>query len=301
MKQSEKKIYFMLAAGVFIISFAAILINLANAPPMIIAFYRMFFSTLILTPIFLAKYRKKAKLFLDYRPVIVGLFLAIHFILWITAFEYTNVANAVIFVAMQPLFTLLLEFLFAKEDLRQGVVLGVILALVGSLIISIGDINMLFSKIWGDLLALAASLFAASYLFIGRSLRKKVDYFSYIYVVYTYAALFLGLFVLIRGLPFRGYGQINYLYFLGLALGPTLIGHSVLNYSVRFVPTTIVSLSILGEPIFTTILAWWILGEGITMVTVIGGSFILGGIYLSVTRKGKTDNKVREGEVIIDE
>ncbi|MGM0437194.1 MAG: DMT family transporter [Bacillota bacterium] len=301
MKQSEKKIYFMLAAGIFIISFAAILINLADAPPMIIAFYRMFFSALILTPIFIVKYRDKAKLFLDYRPVIVGLFLAIHFILWITAFEYTNVANAVIFVAMQPLFTLLLEFLFAKEDLRQGVVVGVILALVGSVIISMGDINMLFSKIWGDLLALAASVFAASYLFIGRSLRKKVDYFSYIYVVYTYAALFLGLFVLIRGLPFRGYGQINYLYFLGLALGPTLIGHSVLNYSVRFVPTTIVSLSILGEPIFTTILAWWILGEGITMVTVIGGSFILGGIYLSVTRKGKTDNKVREGEVIIDE
>ena len=201
---------------------------------------------------------------------------------------------------MQPLFTLLLEFLFAKEDLRQGVVLGVILALVGSVIISIGDINMLFSKIWGDLLALAASVFAASYLFIGRSLRKKVDYFSYIYVVYTYAALFLGLFVLIRGLPFRGYGQINYLYFLGLAVGPTLIGHSVLNYSVRFVPTTIVSLSILGEPIFTTLLAWWILDEGITMITVIGGTFILGGIYLSVTRKGKK-NKVEEGEVIINE
>lgn len=300
MKESERKIYFMLAAGIFIISFAAILINLADAPPMIIAFYRMFFSALILTPIFLVKYRDKAKLFLDYRPVIVGFFLAIHFILWITAFEYTNVANAVIFVAMQPLFTLLLEFLFAKEDLRQGVVLGVILALVGSVIISIGDINMLFSKIWGDLLALAASVFAASYLFIGRSLRKKVDYFSYIYVVYTYAALFLGLFVLIRGLPFRGYGQINYLYFLGLAVGPTLIGHSVLNYSVRFVPTTIVSLSILGEPIFTTLLAWWILDEGITMITVIGGTFILGGIYLSVTRKGKK-NKVEEGEVIINE
>ena len=301
MKESEKKIYFMLAAGIFIISFAAIFINLADAPPMIIAFYRMFFSALILTPIFIVKYRKKAKLFLDYRPVIVGLFLAIHFILWITAFEYTNVANAVIFVAMQPLFTLLLEFLFAKEDLRQGVVVGVILALIGSIIISMGDINMLFSKIWGDLLALAASVFAASYLFIGRSLRRKVDYFPYIYIVYTYAALFLGLFVLIRDLPFRGYGQINYIYFLGLALGPTLIGHSVLNYSVRFVPTTIVSLSILGEPIFTTILAWWILGEGITMITLIGGSFILGGIYLSVTRKERTNEQVKKGEVIIDE
>lgn len=301
MKESEKKIYILLAAGIFIISFAAILINLADAPPIIIAFYRMFFSALILTPYFLLKHRDKASLFLNYRTVIVGFFLAIHFILWITAFEYTNVANAVIFVAMQPLFTLILEFLFAKEDLRQGVVLGVVLALIGSIIISIGDMNVLFSKIWGDFLALAASIFAASYLFIGRSLRKKVDYFPYIYTIYTYAALFLGLFALLKGLSFGGYGGINYLYFLGLAVGPTLVGHSVLNYSVRFVPTTIVSLSILGEPVISTLLAWWILNESITLVTIFGGIFILGGIYLSVTRKEKSDGKIEEGEVIINE
>ena len=291
MEKSEKKIYILLAIGIFIISFAAILINLADAPPIIIAFYRMFFSVILLTPIFLIKYRQRASLFLNYRTALVGLFLAVHFILWITAFEYTNVANAVIFVAMQPLFTLLLEFLFAKEDLRQGVLFGVILAVIGSIIISIGDINLLFTKILGDFLALAASFFAASYLFIGRSLRKKVDYFPYIYTIYTYAAIFLGLFVMLRDLSFTGYQSINYLYFLGLALGPTLIGHSVLNYSVRFVPTTIVSLSILGEPIITTILAWLILGESITLVTFIGGLFIMGGIYWSTTKKKEVSNK----------
>ena len=290
----------MLAAGIFVISFAAILINLAEAPPIIIAFYRMFFSSLLITPYFIFKHRDKASLFLDYRPAIVGFFLAIHFILWITSFEYTNVANAVIFVAMQPLFTLILELLFAREDLRQGVVFGVLLALLGSIIISIGDINLLFTKIWGDLLALAASFFAASYLFIGRSLRKEVDYFPYIYIIYTYAAIFLGIFAFAKGLSFTGYGGVNYLYFLAMAAGPTLIGHSVLNYSVRFVPTTIVSLSILGEPIITTLLAWWILDEGITMVTFLGGLFILGGIYLSVTRKEQTD-EVEKEEVLINE
>lgn len=299
MEKSNKKIYFMLIAGVFIISFSAILIKLADAPPIIIAFYRMLFSSILLTPVFLVKYKSKAKIFLDYRAVIVGFFLAIHFILWITAFEYTNVANAVIFVAMQPLFTLLLEYIFAKEDLRQGVVFGVVLALIGSVIISIGDINVLFSKIWGDLLALAASVFAASYLFIGRSLRKKVDYFPYLYTIYTYAALFLGIFAFIRGLDFSGHGSINYIYFLGLAIGPTLIGHSILNYSVRFVPTTIVSLSILGEPIFSTLLAWWILNERITFITILGGSFILGGIYFALrVKEDKVPNKseVLKGE-----
>jgi drug/metabolite transporter (DMT)-like permease len=285
MEESDSKIYLLLVVGIIVISFAAILINLASAPPIIIAFYRMFFASAILTPFFLKKYSHKLKLFLDYRPAIVGFFLAVHFILWITAFEYTNVANAVIFVAMQPLFTLILEVLFAREDLRQGVVWGVVLAFMGSIIISIGDINILFEKLLGDMLALSAAFFAASYLFLGRSLRKRVDYFPYIYTIYTYAAIFLGIFSLIKGLPFSGYGTTNYLYFLGLALGPTLIGHSILNYSVRFLPTTIVSLSILGEPIITTALAWFILGEGITTVSIIGGLFIMGGIYWSMTRK----------------
>ncbi|MFW6409697.1 MAG: DMT family transporter, partial [Halanaerobiales bacterium] len=175
MQATETKIYLLLACGIIVISFAAIFINLAEAPPAIIAFYRMGFSSILLTPLFLIKYRDKASLFLDYRPAVVGLFLATHFILWITAFEYTNIANAVIFVAMQPLFTLLLEVFFAREDLREGVIFGVIMALVGSVIISIGDINMLFSKIWGDLLALAAAFFAGTYLFIGRRIREKID------------------------------------------------------------------------------------------------------------------------------
>lgn len=276
---NTKKIYGLLGIAVTVISFSGILIKISTAPPLIIAFYRMLFSTIIFTPFFLSRYRDKLRYFFDYRPAVVGFFLAVHFFLWITAFEYTNVANAVIFVALQPLFTLILELIFAREDLREGVIYGIILALLGSVIISIGDINILYEKIWGDLLALAAAFFAASYLFIGRSLRKEVAYIPYLYIIYTYAAIFLGIFTLLKGLPFGGYEKINYLYFLGLAVGPTLIGHSVLNYSVRYIPTTIVSLAILGEPILTTFYAWVLLGERITLVTFIGGVFIIAGIY----------------------
>lgn len=285
------RLYLLLGAGIVVISFAGILIKLSTAPPLIIAFYRMLFSSLIITPLFLFKYRDRINCFLDYRPAVAGLFLALHFTFWITAFEYTNVANAVIFVALQPIFTLFLELFFAREDLREGIIWGIFLALLGSIIISIGDINLLFTKIWGDLLALVAAFFGAVYLFIGRSLREKLDYFPYLYIVYTYTAFFLGLFVLVKGLSFRGYGDGNYLYFLGLALGPTLIGHSVLNYSVRFVPTTVVSLSVLAEPIITTILAWLILDESITFVTFAGALFIILGIYKVTTKTKIEENR----------
>ncbi|MTI59096.1 MAG: DMT family transporter [Firmicutes bacterium] len=287
MEKNIKKIYLLLGIGITIISFSGILIKISSAPPLIIAFYRMLFSMSILTPIFIIKHRKEAHYFLDYRPILGGFFLALHFFIWITSFQYTSVANAVLFIALQPLFTLFLELIFAREDLRTGIIHGLILTLIGSFIVSIGDLNLLFDKVWGDLLATVAALFAGIYLFIGRSLREKVNYFPYIYILYTYTTVFLLIFTLIKSIPLSGYARVNYLYFLAMALGPTLIGHSALNYSVRFLPTTIVSLSILGEPILTTIFAWILLGEKITTLTFIGGLFIIVGIYRAVVKGNK--------------
>lgn len=282
---NKGKIYSIIGVGVVVISFSGILIKLSTTPPLVTAFYRMLISSLVLTPILLVKYRRQLKSFLDYRIASVGFFLAIHFYFWFTAFEYTNVANAVIFIALQPLFTYLLEYLFAKEDLRPGVMGGIVLAFIGSIIICIGDLDILLDKVWGDLLALVSAFFAAVYLFRGRKLRNKLEYLPYLYIIYTYAALFLGLFALITGEPFSGFANVNYLYFVGLALGPTLIGHSAMNYSVRHIPTTIVSLAILVEPVLTTIFAWLLLGESITIMTFIGGLFIMGGIYKAIKKK----------------
>lgn len=288
----KKKIYILLGFGIFFLSLSGILIKLSTAPPLITAFYRMFFTVLILTPYFFLKHRDKISFFLDYRPVLVGFLLAVHFILWITSLNHTAISNSVIFVALQPIFTILLEYLFAREDLREGAVIGIIMAVIGSSIISIGDFFQMQDYLFGNLLALSAAFFAASYLFIGRGVRKKIAYFPYLYILYSYAAFFLGLGVIIFDIPFTGQGINNYLIFLGLALGPTLIGHSILNYSVRYLPTSVVSLSILGEPILTTFLAWLLLSEKVMLTTMIGGVFILGGIYLgSVYSYRKTNRK----------
>jgi drug/metabolite transporter (DMT)-like permease len=263
------------------LSTSGVLIKVATAPPLITAFYRMFFTVLILTPYFLIKHRKDARYFLDYRPLLVGFLLAVHFILWISSIQYTDISNSVIFVALQPLFTIILEYLFAREDLKEGAVIGIVMAVIGSSIISIGDFYQLGDKLFGNFLALSAALFASSYLFIGRGVRKKLNYFPYLYILYTYAAIFLAAGVYIFEIPFAGYGSTNYLIFLALALGPTIVGHSILNLAVRYLPTSIVSLSILGEPILTTFLAWLLLNEEVRMTTMFGGAFILGGIYLA--------------------
>lgn len=276
----KKNIYILLLTGVAILSTSGILIRVATAAPLIIAFYRMFFSILFMTPLLKNKrFREQLHYFKEFRLILVGFFLASHFFLWTTAFEYTSVSNAVIFIALQPLFTYILEYLFAREDLRPGVMSGIIFAILGSIIISIGSLNTLFTKLWGDILAIIATFFAAAYLFTGRSLRKKLDYFPYLFIIYTYACLFLGILAFFTQQEFTGYSWQNYLIFLSLALGPTLIGHSILNYSVRKLPASIVSLTILLEPVLTTIFAYLFLGEGVSRMTLIGGILILSGVY----------------------
>jgi len=295
--KDKKQIYLLLFIGVFVISFSGILIKVSTAPPLIIAFFRMLYSILILTPFFLFKKKSQLKYFLDFRPALVGFLLAIHFFLWFTAFKYTSVANSVIFIAMQPLFSVILEYFFAREDLNKSVIRGILLALVGSLVISIGDIHFLFTRLFGDLLALTAAFFAASYLFVGRTLRDEIDYFPYLYIVYCYTTLFLGLTVLIRGIDFTVYGSVNHYIFLALALGPTLIGHSVLNYSVRYIPSSLVSITILGEPILTTFLAWILLGDVISFYSTLGGLFIIYGIYAATVKpvlKSKLQKRISE-------
>ncbi|MGM0419525.1 MAG: DMT family transporter [Bacillota bacterium] len=278
----EKSIYFILAGGIFVISFAGLFVAMADAPAIIIAFYRMFFTVVFLTPIFLYREDCRFELFLDRRPGIIGFFLAVHFVLWVSAFKFTAVANAVIFIALQPIFTLLMEKFLASDDLRPGIYKGLALAIMGSLIVGAGDINNLFASIKGDSLAVLAAFFAGLYLFSGRSLRRKLDYFPYIFIVYTYATVFLLIAVMFTGESFIGYDHTNWLLFVGLALGPTVIGHSVLNLAVRYVPTTLVSISIIGEPVLTSLLAWILLGDKIPVLTIFGGIFIIGGMLLAM-------------------
>lgn len=295
----KKKIYILLAVGIFFLSTSGILIKVASAPPLITAFYRMFLTVLILTPYFIIKHRSDARYFLDYRPIVVGFLLAVHFILWISSIQYTDISNSVIFVALQPLFTIILEYFFAREDLKEGAVIGIVMAVIGSSIISIGDFYQLGDKLFGNFLALSAALFASSYLFIGRGVRKKLNYFPYLFILYSYAALFLGIGVYLFDIPFTGYGTNNYLIFLALALGPTLVGHSILNLAVRYLPTSIVSLSILGEPILTTFLAWLLLNEQVRITTMFGGAFILGGIYLASVynnHQNRKKNKLKQSQ-----
>ena len=279
------RLYILLPIGIIAISTASIFIKLCDAPVLIIATYRMMLASLILMP--LACYKKAWRGWgrneLGWL-LLSGLFLSLHFAFWIASLKHTSVASSVILVTTHPIFVGAGGWLFLKERLGSNLIFGIALSVLGSGLISYGDMSLSKEAWMGDGFALLGALAASGYLLVGRKMRKDQDLLSYIFPVYSTAGLILILFALIFQKPFWGYSSTTYLYLFLLALIPQLIGHTTFNWALKYLPASVVAIAILGEPIGSTILAYFILGEGLTLWKIIGGISIFSGILIALKK-----------------
>ncbi len=291
--------------GIFAVSTASILIRYAqkDAPSLVIAAYRLAIATLILAPSALTRRRAELRS-LSRREVgwalLSGLFLALHFATWITSLEYTSVASSVVLVSTTPLFVALLGPALLGERLARLASVGLILALLGGAVVGLSDTCSLSRlglvcpplrdfvqgpAFLGDLLALCGAFAGACYMIIGRRLRGHVSLISYIFLVYGMAALVLIAIMFAFGQTPWGYPAQAYLWFLLLALVPQLLGHSTFNWALGYLSAVFVSLTLLGEPVGSTILAYFILGEKPTVLKLFGAILILTGILAASLRE----------------
>ena len=281
-------LYISLAVATLAVSWASIFIKLADADPIATAFYRMAFAVVILAPVSLPRItphlrglssREKGLL------VLSGVFLGFHFAAWITSLKFTTISNSVIIVATQPFFVAIMEAVFFKEKISRKAIIGMALAFVGMVIIAQSDFSLSGDHFLGDILALIGAITAGSYLMIGRRIRQKLHNRYYILPVYTVAAVTL----LIIAWPFHSpmidYPAKSWIYFLLLALVPTILGHTLYNYLLKYIRAHLVAVTILGEPIGAAVLAAIIFAELPSLATYIGGVLILSGILLALIRK----------------
>ncbi|MBD1381577.1 DMT family transporter [Metabacillus arenae] len=288
MKSKHTYPYIALTIGVIAVSTSAILVKLITAPAAVIAFYRMLFSTLLIAPFFiwhsLSELKRMTKKDWMY-STIAGIFLAFHFILWFESLNFTSVASSVVLVTLQPLFAFIGTFLFFKEKVSRFALFSVLTAIAGSVIISWGDFKVSGLALYGDLLALIACAMVTAYLLFGQGVRKRHSLTLYTFIVYGICTVTLFIYCLFLNMPLTAYPAGDWVYFLLLALVPTLLGHSLFNWSVKWISTNLISVAILFEPVGAIILAYFILGEIVMWTQVLGGIVIIFGIMCYLFEK----------------
>lgn len=281
-----------LVAAIVAISGGAILIRWSQAPSSVAAFYRVLFTTVPLLPIAVWRYHdhfgRITRCDLVF-ATLSGIALAVHFAAWFESLSWTSVAASVTLVQAQPVFVALGAWLVLRERVTRRMAVGIAVAVSGMAAMSVGDflggVAVGPRPLYGNVLALVGAVMAAGYVLAGRSLRQRVDLIPYVVVVYSVcAATLLGI-VVVEGHALTGYPPREWILFVGLAVGPGLLGHTVINWALAHLESSVVSVSLLGEPVGATILAAVLLSESPTAYTVAGGLVVLFGIYLTASER----------------
>jgi drug/metabolite transporter (DMT)-like permease len=268
------------AVGVLAVSAAAIFIRLAEAPALAVAFWRCAIGAAVLLPPAIMRREKFPRGRTLYVGIASGVALGAHFGFWISSLDYTSVAASVVLVSTQPVFVAILAYVLFGERTSPLSFAGIFVALAGTAVIA-GDGSVGSAAIFGNALALIGAITVAVYVLIGRSSRTRgVGVLPYSIVVYSAAALTLLPVALLFGDRLWGYPAETWFWLWAITLGPQIMGHTVFNWALRYVEASIISGTILAEPVVSALLAWLILSEKPGIPTILGGAVVLVGLFL---------------------
>jgi drug/metabolite transporter (DMT)-like permease len=286
----------VLAGGVLVASTASILIRLAQAegvPSLTIAAMRLGLAALILLPVAWPHLRTD----LPGLPgrhlrlaLISGACLAVHFWSWITSLAYTSVASSTVLVTTNPIWVGLASMLLLRERPAAAGIVGIVLSVAGTALIFATDSQTTATYAapgLGNGLALVGAISASAYLLLGRALRTHFGLLGYIWLAYATAAAVLWIGVVVSGAAVLGFSVFAYLMLLALAIGPQLLGHTAFNWSLRHLSATFVALSILGEPVGSAVLAYFMFDEKLSALQLAGFLLILVGIFVAARAERK--------------
>lgn len=281
--------YGLLILAVLCVSVGSIFVRLAHAPALAVAFNRIFLASVVVAP-FAAPSLVRAWPALSSRHRLVllasGVSLGVHFATWIASLSYTSVAASVLLVNTAPLFTLFFSWWFLGERASRAVLIAMGVALTGAGLIAAGDWDGGTASLKGATLAVAGAVTLSLYHVIGRGLRDALPLPAYVLGVWATAAATLAVLAAAARVAVFGYPTRTFALFLALAVVPTVVGHGLVNRSLRRIPAPTVGLFLLGEPIAASILAYAVFGETPGALTIAGGVLVLAALALVVRSEG---------------
>ncbi len=274
----------VLAVGVCAASVSAILIRYAQGIDGIaISFWRCAAGAALLAP-FATGGLKRMSTRDVVVPAVAGVCLAAHFATWITSVNMTSIASSVLLVSTTPIFVAITARWIFGERLGSLGWFGIALAMGGAVLIV--GLNFAGSTLDGNILALLGGITVTGYVIGGREARQTLGILEYAVVTYFVAGLALLPVCLIAGSDLSGYSDKTWLALAGMIVGPQLLGHTLINFSLKEIDATMVSVTVMAEPVIAIALAFVLFEETPSALAYPGGLAILAGIYLvSVVRR----------------
>jgi drug/metabolite transporter (DMT)-like permease len=294
MKNTKPLPYVALGIGILSLSLSAMFVRWASAPGTVTGFYRLFLSTLILTPFFIVrqKHEKPIPIPVLIFPILAGIFTAGDFSLWNSSLAFTTAANATLLGNTAPLWVAIGAWLIFREKLNRFFWLGLTLALTGAVLIMGSDFLQHPRLGIGDLMASTAAIFYASYMLSTQRGRQHIDPFRYTWLVGISASTAILIINLILRNRLTGYDSQTWLVFFGTAIVSQTIGYISISYALGHLPAHVVSPTMVGQPIMTTMLAIPLLGEIPNLIQLLGGLIALSGIYIVNQSHSRNEPKI---------
>lgn len=285
-----------LVCAVLAVSTSAVIVRHSVMPPAVLAGYRLAVSAALLLPWIFAMPRESrmpASRRASWLGVASGLFLGAHYALWFSSLARTTIASATVLVTIHPLLIVPMSYLVWKEPITSRAGAGMVVALMGAALIGMGDFDLGGMHLVGDALAVAAAGAMGAYLLIGSMVRSSFPLTSYLVWVNAWGAVVVLVYAVITGESLWPIPPREWIIIGLLAAVPTLVGHTLFNWALRHTQPSVVSVSILGEPVGAALLAYAFFAEAPGLWQTVGGLLILGGVYFFVKWReaGSTDGQ----------
>ncbi|MGQ4910891.1 MAG: DMT family transporter [Candidatus Thorarchaeota archaeon] len=282
------RVLLLLTLSITMVSSASILILLSESPPLVIVFWRTLYGAIFMAAIGAARrdfvgVRKTPALVRNWPWLIgIGVVLSFHFSTWFQSLTMTSVAASVVLVDSSPIITAILSTLVLGEALRRRSWIGVVVAVLGATVLTIGSVytGLGPDPLGGNILALLGAFFLAVYFIGGRKYAHDLPITVYTSIVYLTAASVTLALCIVAGLEVLVFTPREIVIFIALAIFPTVLGHSVNNYLLTKVPAYVISSAVLGEPIGATLLAFLVFAEIPGWLELAGFLVILLGVGL---------------------
>ncbi|WP_373231143.1 DMT family transporter [Cohnella sp.] len=288
-----------LIIGMIAISFSPILVRYSDAPAAIQSMYRMLFTVLLMLPFgnkhirMIRTITRRDWLLLS----LAGFFLALHFLLWMESLSYTSIASSTIILALEPVFVMVGAYMVFKDRANKIAILGLVIALAGAFCVGFGDIGLSQTAFTGDVLSFLGTLAVAINMLIAKRILSRIPSYLYSLIVFTITFACFAVYNLALGTSLTNYPSTEWLFFLLLAIVPTVFGHMIFNWLLQYVKPTTISMSVLAEPVGASILGMIIFREMITDFQLVGGVFIMIGLLLYLKSEQRAQIRISDSKL----